>query len=782
VEVGVSRPELREAIHAGDSFLAAGAYESALERYQFVLQAGADDVVRSLRVQVALKSIDAMLALGRHSDARDSALALLPMIEDAVQFACAQSRLGWASLFLGDLVSAEERCKAAAEGLYPTPEHAELANALRWLGQARLWKGDLERAEESLWEALSAAKRATDRSSQAACYSALGNLHRRHGRFSESVTCHQRALDLNRELGRWREAGKDHRNISLAQFYSGNWAAAREALAEAGRMSGQIGDEPGLTLNLVLESRMGRRCGKPSEAKSAATAALERARCSGFARATTLALEELGDLAIAQGDHELALSNYEEAMTGARLSAPSGDLVCEIAWRLARVHVGAGEVTIAQALAEESVRLAERAGDCREEGSGVATLAMIASAKGKTDEARHLFVRAVTIFRQIGAPYELAETHELAAAHVSGAGLIEPLGHLLEALSLYGRMGCEAACARVTKDVRRLEKRLASGFIAEPEAHEPTTVLLTADPILEKLISTARDLAPDTSTILLQGETGTGKELVARIIHEAGARPAEPFVPVNCGALPQQLLESELFGHRKGAFTGAERDRTGVLESAGDGTVFLDEIDKASPDLQVRLLRVIEDRQVRPVGSDRFRPFRARIVCASNRDLKELADRGTFLLDLYYRLSAFCLTLPPLRTRKADVALLAKHFLEQFGGRFGQESYELSPEAEAKLVSYDWPGNVRELRNVMEASAFYARETGLVTPAELPKDVRFPQRADDDSLAGRIEELQRREILAAMEKANGIKTEAAKILGCSRKGLRERMRRLGLED
>jgi transcriptional regulator with PAS, ATPase and Fis domain len=548
-------------------------------------------------------------------------------------------------------------------------------------------------------------------------------------------------------------------------------------------MSEQVADERGIILGLLLGCRLQRRKGDQKGALQHAELAFAKARHGFYQRAVVLALEELGDIAFESKDAEQALKHYEQAMTDARKMAPRGDLVYELAWRLARVHVSAGRLTEAEALADEAVRLAEASGDRRETASGLATMAVVRSAQGRAEDSEQLFARSIATFRQIGAPFELAETHELAAVHhAKKSGAVDVLGHLLEALSVYGSIGCESACVRLSKEIRLVERRLVAGAAPALETNEPTTVLLTADPIVEKLISTARDLAPDRSTILLQGETGTGKELVARIIHESGPRPAEPFVPVNCGALPQQLLESELFGHRKGAFTGADRDRTGVLESAGEGTVFLDEIDKASPDLQVRLLRVIEDRQVRPVGSDRFRPFRARIVCASNRELKELAERGTFLLDLYYRLSAFCLTLPPLRARKGDVALIARYFLEQFAGRFGQESYELSAEAEAKLVSYDWPGNVRELRNVMEASAFYARETGLVTPAELPRDVRFPQRTEEDSLAGRIEELQRREILAALEKANGVKTEAAKILGCSRKGLRERMRRLGLED
>jgi transcriptional regulator with PAS, ATPase and Fis domain len=300
---------------------------------------------------------------------------------------------------------------------------------------------------------------------------------------------------------------------------------------------------------------------------------------------------------------------------------------------------------------------------------------------------------------------------------------------------------------------------------------------------MKELVETAKELGTVDATVLIEGETGTGKEVIARIIHESGQRASKPFVALNCAAFPEHLLESELFGHRQGAFTGADRNRKGILESAEDGTVLLDEIDKASGDFQAKLLRVIEERQLRPVGSSKWLPLHARILCATNRDLRLLADKRTFLPDLFYRLSGFRLQLPPLRKRPEDIPALVEHFLDRCVGRFRDAAYQLSPGAATALSTYHWPGNVRELRNVVESGAFYARTDGVIEAQHLPPEIQEGsiENPGSDTLPARIAGFERRQIIAAMKQARGVKTEAARILGVSRKGLNDRLRRLGLE-
>jgi DNA-binding NtrC family response regulator len=314
-------------------------------------------------------------------------------------------------------------------------------------------------------------------------------------------------------------------------------------------------------------------------------------------------------------------------------------------------------------------------------------------------------------------------------------------------------------------------------------AHAPSSLsFITKDAVVEDLLELAGDLAGADATVLIEGDTGTGKELVARFLHEAGPRSSGPFVPVSCAEVSPQLIESELFGYRRGAFTGATSSRAGLFEAAQDGTLFLDEIDKASPDLQAKLLRVIEARVVRPVGSSKFHEIHARIVCATNRDLRRLAEKGEFLEDLYYRLAGFLLRLPPLRERVGDVEVLGAHFLEEYAARIGHERWTISASALAALASYPWPGNVRELKNVIESSAFRARADAEIALDHLPEDLQtIPGDDDRSTLPAKIAAFERRHILDAMRRANGVKTEAARILGVSRKGLLDRIRRLGLE-
>jgi two-component system response regulator GlrR len=241
--------------------------------------------------------------------------------------------------------------------------------------------------------------------------------------------------------------------------------------------------------------------------------------------------------------------------------------------------------------------------------------------------------------------------------------------------------------------------------------------IVTRSPAMNRVLAEAKLVAQNDAPVLLCGESGTGKELFARAIHEAGKRRDGPFVAVNCGAIPEGLLESELFGHVKGAFTGATRDHKGLFQSAAGGTVFLDEIGDMPPALQVKLLRVLQEREVRPVGSAQTVKVDARVVSATHRDLRAESGAGRFREDLYYRLNVVALTLPPLAARREDVPLLASHFLASTCARYGKSVNGFAPEAMERLAAARWPGNVRELQNVVEKCVALA--TTPVIPASL---------------------------------------------------------------
>ncbi len=315
-----------------------------------------------------------------------------------------------------------------------------------------------------------------------------------------------------------------------------------------------------------------------------------------------------------------------------------------------------------------------------------------------------------------------------------------------------------------------------------PEARLPPSIVAESA-AMRAVFREASRVAPTEAAVLILGESGSGKEVLSRYIHDASPRSRKPFVAVNCAALPENLIESELFGHEKGAFTGAVSLKPGRFEEASGGTLFLDEIGEMPLSLQPKLLRVLEDQRVRHVGGMRDIPVDVRIVAATNRPLEEDAQQGRFREDLLYRLNVFALRIPPLRERREDIPALADLFLRAQG----MASKRFSPAAERLLVQYSWPGNARELRNAVVRSAIMA-SGALILPGDLPESVQSALPASggaaatgsDAALSGDMEEIQRRAILDALEKTGGNKTQAAKVLGISRRGLIYKLRSYGM--
>jgi len=278
-----------------------------------------------------------------------------------------------------------------------------------------------------------------------------------------------------------------------------------------------------------------------------------------------------------------------------------------------------------------------------------------------------------------------------------------------------------------------------------------------------------------SATVLITGESGTGKELAARAIHYGSIRSSAPFVPVNCGGIPEGLLESELFGHVKGAFTGATESRAGFFHAADGGTIFLDEISDMSLAMQVKLLRVLQDKEVCMVGSNRTRKVDVRILAASNKDLQGLVDKGLFREDLFYRLNVITIVIPPLREREDDILLLAHHFLTKFAAESGKTPPRFSDEAMQSLRGYNWPGNVRELENVIQRLVVMT-DGDLIEVPDLPSLMRFSalRKTGFDRTLAEVESEYITNVLASVD---GNKTRAAEILGIDRKTLREKLKK-----
>jgi two-component system response regulator HupR/HoxA len=377
------------------------------------------------------------------------------------------------------------------------------------------------------------------------------------------------------------------------------------------------------------------------------------------------------------------------------------------------------------------------------------------------------------IYRYIAKPWEpdevrlnvkrALEAQELASENVQLAAALADANQRLRAENLFLR--------------REVERKYAFDQI------------IGASPAMNQVFEVMEKVAETDATVLITGETGTGKELVARAIHYSGPRKEERFVAQNCAALPDTLLESELFGHVRGAFTGAHADKKGLFEVAHRGTVFLDEVGETHPGMQVRLLRVLQDGEIRRLGSSETRRVDVRVIAATNRDLRKEAENGGFREDLYYRLRVVEIHLPSLRERREDIPLLAHHFLDAARQKMGRSLMGFTNAAMDRLTAYGWGGNVRELENEIERTVALAGDAETISADMLSEHIRgapavavqSPDPAGETDLNAAVDALKRRMILEAV-RDTGSKTRAAERLGIPRQSLQKMMKRLGLKD
>ncbi len=321
------------------------------------------------------------------------------------------------------------------------------------------------------------------------------------------------------------------------------------------------------------------------------------------------------------------------------------------------------------------------------------------------------------------------------------------------------------------REVAQLRSRVGSGVRDQ---------IIGKTAVMQRVFDLIERVAPTRATVLIQGETGTGKELVARAVHEASDRSRKPFVPVNCSAIPETLLESELFGHIRGAFTGAVQSRRGLFETAQGGTLFLDEISTITPSIQVKLLRVLQERRITPVGGSESIPVDFRLVAATNESLTTLAERGDFREDLYYRLNVFPIEIPPLRQRREDIPLLANAFRLRFAEENGLEPPPILPETLSRMMAYDWPGNVRELENSIERALILHQGARSLPFETTPGANTGSQRATLDRASEEewsLERLEREHILRVLDAQGWHQGNAAEVLGINRRTLYRKLKK-----
>jgi DNA-binding NtrC family response regulator len=335
-----------------------------------------------------------------------------------------------------------------------------------------------------------------------------------------------------------------------------------------------------------------------------------------------------------------------------------------------------------------------------------------------------------------------------------------------------------AAAERDRAEARVRTERVAARVrsIADKGEAIPHGRMIGRSPAWQRVVMRALRVAPTDATVFLQGESGTGKEVVARFVHQASPRKDGPFVAINCAALPEQLLESELFGYERGAFTGANQSKAGQIELAAHGVLFLDEVSEMSLVAQAKFLRFLQEREFQRLGGTRLQKADVRVIAASNRDLREAVEKGTFREDLFYRLQVFDIQLPPLRDRISDVPLIAEHCLAEFGKALGHRSPRLADEARDALLAHGWPGNIRELRNVLESAAILS-DDGVIERRHLSLQGK-PTAAPPTDLGA----LERQTIENVLRETDGNKSKTARRLGLTRTQLYVRLRRYGLAE
>jgi DNA-binding NtrC family response regulator len=367
-----------------------------------------------------------------------------------------------------------------------------------------------------------------------------------------------------------------------------------------------------------------------------------------------------------------------------------------------------------------------------------------------------------------------------ACCRVIGRALNEWGDAITPHLAYYQKACLDAALSQVTSELRRVERRLrVRRQDARASERREVSGLILESPAMNRVIDVARRVAQVDSTVLLTGESGVGKERIARFIHEESDRAGGPFVAINCGAVPEHLLESELFGHVRGSFTGATQDRVGLFESANSGTLLLDEIGEVPPPMQVKLLRALQERQIRRVGENRNRPVTARVIAATNRDLVKEIRAARFREDLYYRLRVVEIEIPPLRERREDILPLARAFLADAAARTGRKVSGFTPAAAHQLLRHRWPGNVRELENAIER-AVVLTPRGRIDVEDLPPEVGL---ALPDILVATdvrpLAEVEREYIKSVLRAVGGNRSQAARTLGIGEATLYRKIKQFG---
>ena len=766
-----------------DLYMQADSYTPALETIDRLLSLPAARTLSpSRRAALETKAVECRLAQGDCQAALGHCRDLLGR-EAEIESPSLRGRIRLqtsdALFLLGRL---EECIEQAERGLSLAEAAGDLtlcAGALVRLGRAAYRAGDQLKARDLYEQAMALYRRVGDEARLAHVRNNLGLIHKNLCEWDIAVGHLKAALEIHRRHGRFAETGMPLLNLGVVFQKSGDWDRALDCYREAEQVFLQVGDHLHLANTGIGLGNVARLQRRFAEAETALRGALERSRSYDARREEVLALEFLGELDFDRGRPEDAIARYHEALALAERIAPEGDLVVELERRRADALCALGRLDEAEQACERARRLARLTDDRLEHAVGHRTAGDIAWARGHRDDAVQHWHIAVSLLTACRERVELGRTHLALGRAVEDTR--EARRHFFRAGALFAELSTSYWLEQSEAELQRLLGPPApptparGGSLLGRRLRAPG--LVAASHLMRQIETLARRAATTELSVLITGETGTGKELVARTIHGLSQRSGRPFLAVNCGALRADLALSQLFGHRKGAFTGAHAEGVGLVEAAHGGTLFLDEVGELPPDVQVTMLRFLESGEYLRLGETQVRRADVRVIAATNRELRGGDGERLFRRDLLYRLNEIEIRVPALRERLDDVVPLARHFLAFYGGLEGPR---LTPDAEAVLRSYPWPGNVRELENVMKrVAALHVGEQEFDANALLP----FLMRSEPGAATGAADaaRAERAEMLAALHEAHGNKSRVAEALGVSRKTLYARLKRLRIE-
>lgn len=985
----------------GEMHFATENFSTALEYFQKALSSS-EIAPYPDKFRLLLRISDCHRKRGQYADAQRFLDAARVVGDELSEEACGriEYRQGYIFLWQGNYDRALKTAFDAYRKLKHSRAHSEVAYIQLLIANCYQRLGLMSEAEDFFMDSLSSYRRVEDRVGIAYVYNSLGLLHKNACRWKRALASLSKSFEIAKTIGLTQHLIVVQLNLGVVYGKLRRFADAISAFDAAANGAERFGDQFNLTKALNMTGRTLTRCGNLAKAEKMLLRAQAMADELGYSRESALADENLGDLMVARGEYDCAMTNFEACLAKARKIAPEGDVVAEALRRIAEVHYRKNRPHDALKAIEEGIRIANSCGELYELGYFFRTKGQCHSRLGDYAAAVEALETSIELFDANGNPFDKAISEQMLArvyareggepsllkargvlsnsiiefshqeegkgqivSQVLLANVEQRLGNLDEALLAVfeaDRLAEEERNRKFRRALQalrnRIETRLSSsstrvldqfsvlgeiqsgarsrdhlvkglattldlilehlsagsGFVAIPSAsgrgrqfvtrgefkrkeasaveswysrqgqggvhvvtdlerHAETadlrdklsnatgTLLLhglgfegeelgvlcvhqsgdaargplgrdalhfvaaysslislsiyelvrserkgrqrtssahpgkgfqsvvTENKDMIKLLNLAERVAHSDATVLLQGETGTGKGLIAYAVHLLSDRRERKFVHVNCAALPEQLLESELFGHVRGSFTGAFADKEGLLQQANGGTVFLDEIGKTSLAMQGKLLQFLDSSEVRKVGSNELTSVDVRVVCASKANLLQKCEEGSFLEDFFYRINDFPLTIPPLRDRPEDIVLLMDHYLNKISREMDREMDGVTDEFLAALKSYAWPGNVRELEKIVKRAIILADDGDQLGVEHLAPEVLLPapeeaEAADEPAtLRERIEAIEHREILSALRRHDGNKSQAAIQLGISYPNLLSKIKRYNIQ-